>query len=106
MVSNNDDDYNYDTEGSSCTLEELDNNLNKCFESEKFADALNKLKRKMESFEKSIDSGGGFDVEPNNYTLEQLSRDITKRQHSKEFKDLMNVLKLKVTKKYPHKIKL
>ena len=102
MVSNND---NYNTEGSSCTLEELDNNLDKCFNSKKFAKALNKLKRKMEFSEESIDSGG-FDVEPNNYTLEQLSRDITKTEQSKEFKNLMNVLKIEVAKKYPHKIKL
>ena len=103
MVSNLDDDsdYDYDTKGSNCTLEELDSNLNKFFESKEFTDAVNKLKRKMESSD-----SGGFDVQPNNYTIEQLSRDITKREQSKEHKNLMNVLKRDVIKKYPHKIKL
>ena len=82
-------------------MEELDDNLNKFFESKEFTNALSGLKRKMESSD-----NGGFDVQPNNYTVEQLSRDITKREQSKEHKDLMNVLKRDVIKKYPHKIKL
>ncbi len=104
------DNNGYDTEGSSCTLEELNTNLNKCFESKEFTDALNGLKRKMEpsihSLEFDVNDNKGFDVEPNNYTLEQLSKDITKTQQSKEFKTLMNVLKQRIIETQPHKIKL
>ena len=95
MQSNED----YDTEGSDCTLEELDTRLNKFFESKEFNDALSSLKQKIGVYE-------GFDTESNNYTLEQLSKDITKREQSKESKTLMNVLKQKIIEKHPHKIKL
>jgi hypothetical protein len=98
-MASSSDEYGYDTEGSSCTLEEMDESLNKVFKGKQFTDAFNRLKRKME-----FDSG--FDIQSNNYTLEQLSRDISKTEQSKEHKDLMNILKREVMKKYPHKIKL